>query len=517
MSTRFKNRVLGLACLLLLPAASLVAQTLPQLGVYRWAAPSGPTNVTAYAEWLGQPDMWGEDFEAQETWAGIAGPNWILNPWRDWVAARPGRTLILSVPMLPKNEGTVSLATGATGAYNSHFQLLAQNLVAKGLGNTIIRLGWEMNGGWYKWAAKDKQASFIAYWQQIVNTMRAVPGTENLKFCFNPVYGYQQFPAEQAYPGDAYVDYIALDVYDESWAANTYPFPAGATAEEIATRRLNAWNSLHTGNHGLVFWKNFAASHGKPFALGEWGVNNRADGHGGLDNPQFIQNIYNFITNPANNVAWAVYFDVNAPDGAHQLSPNSTQFPLSTAKFLELFSGVKFQDDFTDGNSAGWTANLPAQWPVVMDSGDNAYKWDFNWTNTSGTSTAGNVGWTGYKLSTELKITEVNSWSNLFLYARYTDSNNYYRLNYEDRGGGDRRWSLQKRVAGVTSNLGASVGGNLVTGAWYDVDFEVNGSTLTAFVNGVQILQRTDTALTSGKIGLGGYKQDIVFDNIEVR
>ena len=52
-----------------------------------------------------------------------------------------------------------------------------------------------------------------------------------------------------------------------------------------------------------------------------------------------------FISDPANNVAWHCYFDVNAPDGHHQLSPGvgerrenvTVEFPKAAARFRELF------------------------------------------------------------------------------------------------------------------------------------------------------------------------------------
>ena len=46
------------------------------------------------------------------------------------------------VPMLPTTGG-VSLATGATGAYDAYFKTLATNLVAAGMGNSAppTRLG----------------------------------------------------------------------------------------------------------------------------------------------------------------------------------------------------------------------------------------------------------------------------------------------------------------------------------------------------------------------------------------
>ena len=40
--------------------------------------------------------------------------------------------------------------------------------------------------------------------------------------------------ADKAWPGDEFVDYVGLDMYDESWAKDTYTWPAAASAEEIA-------------------------------------------------------------------------------------------------------------------------------------------------------------------------------------------------------------------------------------------------------------------------------------------
>lgn len=329
------------------------------LGVYRWGAPKGPDQVSAFAAWIGRPDVWAEDFEASDQWGNVREPtSWQFAPWQKWLAERKGRRLILTVPMLvggwdlkgpttgPGAGQPVSLKQGAAGEYNDYYKTLATNLVGYGLGRSIIRLGHEFNGGWYTWRAKDDPASFVTYFKNIVTTMRAVPGAEKLQFCWNPAYGYQQFPAEQAWPGDAYVDYVGLDLYDESWAPETYPLSADAPAADVRARRARAWESLSNGDHGLAWWQKFAATHKKPFALPEWGVSRRADGHGGLDNPDFIAHMHEYMTR--NPVAWHVYFDVNAGDGAHQVSPGSgaeekPPFPQSAAKFKALFGAAPQQ------------------------------------------------------------------------------------------------------------------------------------------------------------------------------
>lgn len=331
----------------------------PYLAAYRWGAANktgGAKANEAFAKWLNRLVVWAEDFEPTEQWDNnIEGGGWQLGEWSDWKKAVKGRRLVLSVPLLPggwdrsgpkTGAGAgqkVSYEAGARGDYNDHFKHLAENLVKYGLGDSILRLGWEFNGGWYTWRASDNPKQWAAYWQQIVKTMRGVPGAEGLKYCWNPATGWLQFPADQAWPGNEYVDLVGLDNYDQSWG--TYPPPATATLEEIEARRRKTWDEVtFNGQFGLKFWRDFAAQHGKPFCLPEWGSHQDNDKHGGADNVYYIEQMQKFIADPANHVYFDCYFDVNAGDGHHQLSPGingneKTEFPLASAKFKTLFGG----------------------------------------------------------------------------------------------------------------------------------------------------------------------------------
>ncbi|MDO4628293.1 MAG: glycosyl hydrolase [Planctomycetia bacterium] len=332
----------------------------PKVGVYRWAAanPTGGAHaVEAFGKWCGIPNVWAVDFEPTDRWESISGGDWQLGEWSEWKRKNPKqRRLILSVPLLPggwdrsgsqaENEkGSVSLADGARGAYNHHFAQLAENLVRHGLGDSILRLGWEMNGGWYTWRASGEEADFAEYFRQIVRTMRAVPGAEKLEFCWNPALGWQQFPVDKCYPGDEFVDYIGVDVYDDCWAQDTYPLEDSMSAEEKAARRARAWETIYYSSFGLKWFRDFAKEHGKPLCFPEWGVSNREDRHGGLDNPEFIRKMLEFIADPENGVAWHAYFDVQAGDGHHQLSPGlnqeKTEFPESAAVFRKMIKPRK--------------------------------------------------------------------------------------------------------------------------------------------------------------------------------
>jgi beta-mannanase len=256
-----------------------------------------------------------------EGWAGMSGAggslSWLTTPWHN-----SGYTLSLGVPMIPTDSsGTPvgTLATGATGAYNANFVTLAQNLVAAGEGNSYLRIGWEFDGSWYPWSATTPatEASFAAYFAQIVTAMRSVPG-QSFRFVWNPdaaAFTQSGYNVELAYPGSAYVSAIGLDAYDQSWVSPQTP--------------TTAWNGYVLP--GLEAAAAFASAQGKPLAITEWGVAIRTDGHGLGDDPLYVDNFTAWMKNPANDVVYESYFDFNA-DGTNSLITGGS-FPNALAHF----------------------------------------------------------------------------------------------------------------------------------------------------------------------------------------
>jgi len=351
------------------------------MGLYGWALDNptpgeGMAHVDYTATWLNRSNLWVEDFNATDNWSTLTSV-WAYKRAKAWLRTHSG-TYISTVGMFPRSGG-FNLAAGAAGTYNSYWTTLAQNIVSQGIADsTIIRLGHEFNGTWYAWSVRNQTdaLNFAEYWRQIVTTIRAVPGASNIKFNWNGCHGWSAFNLADAYPGDAYVDTIGVDVYDQSWDTVTYPYtttvyPYGADA---LARQQKAWNGISgTSNYGMTWWKNFAASHGKPLTIPEWGSAARTDGHGGLDNTFFIQKMYDFIQEPANNVAWHVYFDVWASDGNHLLTQqpgrSATNFPNSAALFRKLF-GVK---PLADANDVGTVGLAGSRDPVSITGAGAGY------------------------------------------------------------------------------------------------------------------------------------------------
>jgi Glycosyl hydrolase family 26 len=253
-------------------------------------------------------------------WAGLDGSGGGLN-YLGSAYRGTGDTLSLGVPIIPTSGGGAvgTLAQGAAGAYNLYYITLAQNLVAQGLSTAYLRLGWEFDGTWSAWAATtpSAEANYAAYFRQIVSAMRAVSG-EQFRFEWNPDAGAfteAGYSVAAAYPGDAYVDVIGLDDYDQSWVTPLTP--------------ANAWSQTQAPS--LTAAQQFAQANGEPLAFPEWGVTIRSDGHGLGDDPNFINQLTNWMKNRANDVAYETYFDANS-GGVNSLLTGGS-FPNSLAAF----------------------------------------------------------------------------------------------------------------------------------------------------------------------------------------
>lgn len=287
-------------------SAQASSKTEANFGLYCGAL--NPAGVLRFQRWLGQPVSYAADFITADNWRTIERPHGL----KRWDAKSDRFRLVYGVPLIPYSGG--SLAAGAGGAYNIHFRRLARALRHAGQGNAILRLGWEFSGGWYPWSvgSNSQARTFARYWRQIVTTMRAI--SPQLQFDWNPARGWKPFRIALAYPGNSYVDFIGYDVYDQGWQSN-YTDPVAR------------WKDTVHGAGGLIWQRSFARARKKPMSYPEWGLAWREDGHGGGDDPYFVEQMHNWIA--SNNVAYHVYFDFDAPDGAHALL--SGRFPTAAA------------------------------------------------------------------------------------------------------------------------------------------------------------------------------------------
>jgi len=293
------------------PASAAGGPTAANLPLGDYAGADNPGGVAGFASETGANVTLALDYlDRASGWAAMDSASGI-GAW-----SSSGYQLVLAVPMLP-GHAAGTLNKGARGSYDSYFVTLAKNLVADGEGNAYLRLGWEFNGNWYKWSVHNaKQAvAFAAYFRNIVTAMRSVQG-EDFKFVWNPMAdsSHGNYSASQAYPGNAYVDFIGTDVYDQSWLN---PLTA-----------QNTWDQQLAGPWGLDWLATFAADEGKPIVFPEWGVVIRNDGHGLGDDPYFVTAFASWIT--SHDVAWT---DIFSFDDNQQDDITDGSFPEALAAF----------------------------------------------------------------------------------------------------------------------------------------------------------------------------------------
>ncbi|MER6166137.1 glycoside hydrolase family 26 protein [Streptomyces violaceorubidus] len=239
-------------------------EPVPAFGAYLDYGPRGVARMAALSHWLGGAELRvGHTYLPGDRWSNIEGAPGFLDVWADWRTREADRMLVLNVPMMERNEEHVDddevrelLRRGAAGRFDHHFRALAERLVALKVPDTVLVLGWEMNGTTYTHRCGPDPEAWKTYWNRIVTTMRAVPG-QKFRFDFAPSRGRDAVPWTQCYPGDATVDIIGMDAYDQ---------PRGMSFDEQVKEP-----------YGLQAHVDFAKAHGKPVSYPEWGLFRNGD------------------------------------------------------------------------------------------------------------------------------------------------------------------------------------------------------------------------------------------------
>ncbi|MEU4084170.1 glycosyl hydrolase [Streptomyces aureus] len=267
----------------------------PAFGAYLDYGPEGIDRMEQLSRWLGGTELRvGHTYLPGDRWSNIEGAPGFLDAWADWRRRQADRMLVLNVPMMERNEEGLSdaqvrnlLREAGTGAFDQHFRALAEHLVELKVPDTVIVLGWEMNGITYTHRCGPDPEAWKAYWNRIVTAMRSVPG-QRFRFDFAPSRGRDAVPWTECYPGDDTVDIIGMDAYDQ---------PSGLSFEEQVKEP-----------YGLQEQVDFAKAHGKSISYPEWGLYRNGD------NPTYMRDmlawmnehkpLYNTLTDYCPHGVW---------------------------------------------------------------------------------------------------------------------------------------------------------------------------------------------------------------------
>ncbi len=246
------------------PAGAAVAPCTVQFGMYDTKTPWDPTMTSirnldtaigrhsSIVHWYAQ---WGDagsgSFAANQPWmlkavrnyssVGVAGATPLIT-WEAWGPA----------PMTVANN-TFPLTKIAAGSFDAYIDSWAVGL--RGYGATVLLdFGHEMDGNWYPWGNAvngNTPAQYISAFRHVHDRF-VLAGATNVQFVWNPnVWNPAGVDQRAFYPGDAYVDWMAIDVYN--WGSGG-----------------GGWASLAQGLTVVQTYARVASLNAKPMMLAEW-------------------------------------------------------------------------------------------------------------------------------------------------------------------------------------------------------------------------------------------------------
>ena len=173
---------------------------------------------------------------------------------------------------------------------------------------------------------------------------------------------------------------------------------------------------------------------------------------------------------------------------------------------------VLFFDDF-EGASMGWASSPPTGWSVVSD-GTKVYE-QATLDTEFRVSSAGDAGWTDQIVEARVKVLAFTGSSTSYLagvYARFKDLDNHYYVALQSDG----QFKIKKKSAGNNTSISSGATTKVSLNTWYAIKLAVIGSTLTAYLDGVQVLTATDSDIAAGGVAVGTKNATAEFDDVRV-
>ncbi len=181
-------------------------------------------------------------------------------------------------------------------------------------------------------------------------------------------------------------------------------------------------------------------------------------------------------------------------------------------------SNILFSDDFSDTHNK-WDQAGNASMSTNYDNG--AYRIQVNLANYDAWANPDSLSFTDTQIEVDATKNGGPDTNDFGVICRYIDKDRYYYGLISSDG----YYGIYKKTADGAFELGfggEQFSDKIPTGAVTNhIQFDCIGSTLTLYVNGQQLDQRTDTSYKEGNVGLiaGTYTEigvDILFDNFFV-
>ncbi|MGG1552028.1 family 16 glycoside hydrolase [Paenibacillus ferrarius] len=199
--------------------------------------------------------------------------------------------------------------------------------------------------------------------------------------------------------------------------------------------------------------------------------------------------------------------------------------PLSINE-VKVFAEGMYVNGFesvADRDTSGWVttgySSASTPWTFATDSvTNNTYTTPVNTYPSTPSFAIFGDDLKDYGVEARVKVADSAYTGNvqMGLLARAGTYNSQYYFKLQ-RNGSLNQAILEKRISGTTTVLGTyNLPAPIDSATWYKLNLEAAGTTLKAFVDGVQVLEVTDASRTSGKIGLRSHEALAIFDDVKV-
>jgi hypothetical protein len=173
-----------------------------------------------------------------------------------------------------------------------------------------------------------------------------------------------------------------------------------------------------------------------------------------------------------------------------------------------------FSDDFESGVATRWLPTL-GTWAITSD-GSQVYEQSLL-ENKLQVAIAQEVCLADQVLAARVKISDFGGASSSYsaaLFGRVVSASTHYLLAL----GSDKKLALRKRVnaSGTSATaIGSSASLTFVPGTWYDVHFEIIGTSLRGCVGDVCVTG-SDSSIASGSVAVGTVNTTARFDDVRI-
>ncbi|MDR6884969.1 family 16 glycoside hydrolase [Bacillus sp. 3255] len=229
-----------------------------------------------------------------------------------------------------------------------------------------------------------------------------------------------------------------------------------------------------------------------------------------------------YVPSPGNSLEW---FGGKARYVKLTVTGSTYDGPLSIDE-VKVFAEAMYKNAFETAGErdlSSWTmtgySSAATPWTTITDSVyNNTYVQPVNVYGATPSFAIFGEDLKDYGVEARVKVANSAYQGNvqMGLLARASTYNSHYYFKMI-RSGTVQQAVLEKRINGTATVLASyNLPYNIASDRWYKLNLELAGSTITGYIDGVKVVESTDTGRTSGKFGLRSHEALADFDDVKV-